>query len=121
MNYQLLKLENPWVYHNTDAVDEIRSKGLDAGSFSSAPIDFGKRYWLAVRLCDLPGFGSGDGFEEGPSDRNCHTYGGVTAYEPRWEFVDEEDVRRRHVVPVDKIVFLSGQRRVATTKSRGAR
>ena len=111
MNYQLLKLENPWVYHNTDAVDEIRSKGLDAGSFSSAPIDFGKRYWIAVLLGDLPGF------EDGPSDRNCHEYGGITAYEPSWEFV-EEGVPRRHVVPVDKIRFLSGRRRVAAARSR---
>ena len=43
MNYQLLKLENPWVYYNTDAVDEIRSKGLDAGSFSSAYSIFAHR------------------------------------------------------------------------------
>ena len=32
--------------------------------------------------------------------------------------LDEEGVRRRHVVPVDKIRFLSGRRRVAAARSR---
>lgn len=72
-----------------------------------------------MRLCDLPGFG--DDIGDGPSDRNCHEYGPVTAYEPRWEYYDDERKLRRNVVPVDKIVFLSGRRRVATTRSRGTR
>jgi hypothetical protein len=108
----LFENQNPWVYHNTNAVDEIRSNGLDAGSFSSAPIDFGKRHWIAVRLRDLPGF------EDGPNGRNAHDYGGVTSYEPHWEFTNGDGVRRRHVVSASKIKFLSGRRRVPAARRR---
>jgi RNA polymerase sigma factor (sigma-70 family) len=68
-----------YVYHNTnrEAVESIGREGMDAGSFSHRPIDFGGDTHLAVHRQDLPEFQE-------------HQYGKVTAFEPRWQIGQDE-------------------------------
>lgn len=60
-----------WVFHNTDAADDILRDGMSCGSFSAKPIDFGRSQWVAIRKEDIGQFDS-------------HEYGGTVALEPHW-------------------------------------
>jgi predicted nucleotidyltransferase/8-oxo-dGTP pyrophosphatase MutT (NUDIX family) len=66
--------DDRYVYHNCWARDlpSIAAEGMDAGSFSDRPCDFGRDAWVAVRRKDFP-----EVIEQ-------HQYGSVIAYEPAY-------------------------------------
>lgn len=82
-----------WWYHNTtkEAWERIQLEGLDAGSFSERPIDFGGDVWIKVRESDIPIHDSL------PSQ---HQYGDVVALEPCWKNPGSKERRRINVTAV---------------------
>ena len=85
--------DDVYVYHNCWARDlpAIAREGMDAGSFSDRPLDFGRDAWVAVRRRDFPGV-----IEQ-------HQYGDVVAYEP---------VYNGAVVPAGSIMLSTRRGRV---------
>jgi hypothetical protein len=56
MNWYKKAQEIQWVYHNTrkENLPGIKETGLEAGSFSNRPINFGGDIWLAVSRSIFP-------------------------------------------------------------------
>jgi hypothetical protein len=104
------------VYHNTRStnLEAIKREGLEAGSFSNKPIDFGGDVWLAVSKADLPKLDE-------------YQYGDATAYDPRYEYMQYEKdengfcigeiTKARHVIPADKIYVVTKRGRVVSKLS----
>lgn len=91
-------LGKEYVFHNTSkaALDAILTEGMDAGTFSRKPIDFGGDVWIAVKESDLPGYQE-------------HDYGGVPALETNWERREYEGDKvklARNVISPDKIIVV---------------
>lgn len=74
------KAQEDWIYHNTSIknLPDIKNNGMDAGSFSYRPIDFGGDIWIATRRSVLPN--RTQEHEYGKDKR-----GTVIAIEPPWD------------------------------------
>ena len=75
MNWYKKAQNYSWIYHNTkkEYLESIKQNGLEAGSFSTKPIDFGGDIWIAIQNNILP------------ERTQSHQYGSVTAIEPAWD------------------------------------